>query len=58
MDNKAQGSFEYIMLVAGVILLVALTYQIIRGGAIIGGEQQLNHSYNNWANATNTSGYV
>ncbi|MBI5224412.1 class III signal peptide-containing protein [Candidatus Micrarchaeota archaeon] len=58
MDQKGQGSFEYILMVGGVLLLVAVTIVMLRGGVINSGKDSVNSSYVNYANATNTSGYV
>ncbi|HLC47648.1 MAG TPA: class III signal peptide-containing protein [Candidatus Norongarragalinales archaeon] len=58
MDEKAQTSFEYILLLAGILLVSAMVYLVLRTGAVAGGEQQVNTSYYNYKNATNTSGYV
>ncbi|MEK6953671.1 MAG: class III signal peptide-containing protein [Candidatus Micrarchaeota archaeon] len=58
MDEKAQTSFEYILLLAGILSVIALVYLLLRTGPIQGGKDQVNASYTNYQNATNTSGYV
>ncbi len=58
MDEKAQGSFEYILMLGGVLLLVSIVYVIIRSDVLEGGKHTVNQSYNQWENATNTSGYL
>jgi uncharacterized protein (UPF0333 family) len=58
MDEKAQTSFEYILLLAGVLSVIALVYVLLRSGPIQGGKDQVNASYVNYQNATNTSSYI
>ncbi|MFH1257595.1 MAG: class III signal peptide-containing protein [Candidatus Micrarchaeota archaeon] len=58
MDEKAQGTFEYILLVGAAIMLVAIAYMMLKTSALEGGKEQVNQSYNDYLNATNTSGYI
>ncbi|MFH0971205.1 MAG: class III signal peptide-containing protein [Candidatus Micrarchaeota archaeon] len=58
MDEKGQTSFEYIMLLGGVLMLGAIAYFMLRTNVIAGGEQGVNQSYNQYANATNNSDYI
>lgn len=58
MDEKAQTSFEYLLLLAGILSVIIAVTMLIRGNVIPGGEQQINSSYTNYLNATNTSGMV
>ena len=58
MDEKGQGSFEYILLVAGVLSVVAIAYYMMRSGPVQGGKDMVNKSYLDYQNATNTSGYI
>ncbi|MEK6843515.1 MAG: class III signal peptide-containing protein [Candidatus Micrarchaeota archaeon] len=58
MDQKGQGSFEYILMVGGVLLLVTIVIVMLRGGVLKGGEGDINTSYNNYQNATNITAYV
>lgn len=56
MDDRAQGAFEYILLLAGVLLIVVFVIIILRNTIMTGTVRtQLNASINTWANLTNAS---
>jgi hypothetical protein len=58
MDEKGQTTIEYIMLLAGILMLTVVVFVILRENAIGGARTDLNRSMVNYNNATNTSGYV
>ncbi len=58
MDERAQTSFEYILLLAGVILGIAIVYMMLRQGPLTFGESEVNRTIIDYNNATNISDYV
>ena len=55
MDEKAQGAFEYILLLAGVLLIVVLAIIILRGSVLNQGNQQIVSNMNQSLYRTNAS---
>jgi hypothetical protein len=56
LDDRAQGAFEYILLLAGVLLIVVLVIIILRNTVLTGTVgTQINSTLNTWANLTNVS---
>jgi hypothetical protein len=41
MNRKGQGAFEYVLLLAGVLLIVVLAIVLLRGGLGGAGDQQV-----------------
>ncbi|MFH0836450.1 MAG: class III signal peptide-containing protein [Candidatus Micrarchaeota archaeon] len=54
MKNKGQGAFEYVLLLAGVLLIVVLAVVLLRGGLGGAGDQQI--QYNMCKNELASSG--
>ena len=48
VDDRGQGAFEYIMLVAGVLLVVVLAIVVLRTNVLPGAGAQLGASVNEW----------
>jgi len=56
LDDRGQGAFEYILLLAGVLLIVVLVIIILRNTILTGTvNEQINESLNRWVNLTNAS---
>ncbi|MFH1106450.1 MAG: class III signal peptide-containing protein [Candidatus Micrarchaeota archaeon] len=55
MENRAQGSMEYIMLLGGILLIVVLSIVILRGNVFGGASHIVNQNYETWSNLTNLS---
>jgi len=56
LDERAQGAFEYILLLAGVLLIVVLVIIILRNTILTGTvSTQINESLKRWVNLTNAS---
>ena len=55
MDEKAQGAFEYILLLAGVLLIVVLAIIILRGSVLNQGNQQIVSNINQTLYRSNAS---
>ncbi len=47
-EEKAQGAFEYIMLVAGVLLVVVLAIVVLRSSVLPGAGAQLGQGVSEW----------
>lgn len=52
LDNRAQGAFEYILLLAGVLLLAVFITIILRSSVLPSSSTQLNTSIGAWQNST------
>ena len=50
MDDDAQGAFEYILLLAGVLLIVVIAIVILRNSVLPSANEQLNQSTGNYRN--------
>ena len=57
MDRKAQGAFEYILLLAGVLLIVILVIVILRSGILGAANNQISKNVNVWKGLTNCTQY-
>ena len=55
MEKKAQGSLEYILLLAGVLLIVVLVILILRGNIFNSAKNNIDYNYNVYDSLTNTS---
>ncbi|MBU1196902.1 class III signal peptide-containing protein [Candidatus Micrarchaeota archaeon] len=51
-DRKAQGAFEYILLLAGVLLIVVLAIIILRGSVLGSANNQITTGVETWKNNT------
>jgi len=58
MDKKAQGAFEYILLLAGVLLIVILVIVILRSGILSQANQQIRENVNVFRGLTNCTGPI
>jgi len=52
MPSRGQGAFEYILLLAGVLLVVVLAIVILRGGVLSTANNQIGASLNTYASAS------
>ncbi|MBI3588495.1 hypothetical protein HY995_05315 [Candidatus Micrarchaeota archaeon] len=61
MEEKSQGAFEYVLLLAGILLVVVMAIVILRSSVITGAQEQVNSSVGAYRNATalncDASGY-
>jgi len=48
MSNRGQGAFEYILLLAGILLIVILAIVILRGGVLSAANNQISGSLNTY----------
>ncbi len=55
MEQKAQGAFEYLLLLGGVLLIAVLVVLILRGGVFSQAKHTIDVNTNAWVNLTNTS---
>ncbi|MFH1200106.1 MAG: class III signal peptide-containing protein [Candidatus Micrarchaeota archaeon] len=55
MENRSQGSLEYIMLLGGILLIVTLSIVIIRGGVLPQAQHTIDTNYHDYVTITNTS---
>lgn len=55
MKFRAQGAFEYILLLAGILLVVILAIVILRGGVLSAANNQITGSLGVFSNLTNAS---
>lgn len=52
MDNRAQGAFEYVLLLAGVILVAVIAILILRGNVLPSVNNQINSNLQGFNNVT------
>lgn len=59
MDNRGQGAFEYILLLAGILLIVILVIVILRSSVLSQANAQITSNVNTFTSLTNctTIGY-
>ncbi len=50
MDDAAQGALEYLLILAGVIMLAVIAIIIVRGQAMPAISRQINQSEGNFTN--------
>lgn len=50
-DERAQGAFEYILLLAGVLLVVTIAIVILNKNVLPAASSQLNESLSDWRGA-------
>ncbi len=55
MERKAQGSLEYLLLLAGVLLVVVLAVIVIRTGVLEKARQIIDDNFRGYLGATNAS---
>ncbi len=55
MDERGQGSFEYILLLAGVLLIVVLIIIMLHNISLAQAGAQINNTLSVWAKQTNAS---
>lgn len=55
MDDKGQGAFEYVLLIAGVLLIVILVVLILRGNVLGSATQQIEYGVGNYSDVVNYS---
>ncbi|MEW5955573.1 MAG: class III signal peptide-containing protein [Candidatus Micrarchaeota archaeon] len=55
MDEKAQGAFEYILLLAAVLLIVVLSILILKGDVLRPSQETVRENVGAFSNATNCS---
>ena len=53
MNNRAQGAFEYVLLLAGVILVAVIAILILRGNVLPSINNQINNNLAGFQNSTN-----
>jgi uncharacterized protein (UPF0333 family) len=53
MDNKAQGAFEYVLLLAGILLIVILVIVILRSSVLNQANAQIRQNTNTIQQLTN-----
>ena len=51
-DNRAQGAFEYVLLLAGVILVTVIAILILRGSVLPSVNRQINNNIAGFQNTT------
>jgi len=55
MDEKAQGAFEYLLLLAAVLLIVVLTILILKGDVLRPSQETVTENMGAYSNFTNCS---
>jgi len=55
MDEKAQGSLEYILLVAAVLLIVVVVIVVMKVNVLAPGQETVRQNTGEYRNATNCS---
>ena len=48
MDDRAQGAFEYVLLLAGIMLVAVLVIVLLKSAVLPSTNEQLNQSIGNW----------
>lgn len=48
MDDRAQGAFEYVLLLAGIMLVAVLVIVLLKSAVLPATNEQLNQSVGNW----------
>ncbi len=48
MDDRAQGAFEYVLLLAGIMLVAVLVIVLLKTSVLPSANEQLNQSIGNW----------
>lgn len=48
VDDRAQGAFEYVLLLAGILLVSVLVIVLLKSSVIPATNEQLNQSIGNW----------
>ena len=48
MDDRAQGAFEYVLLLAGIMLVAVLVIALLKSSVLPSTNEQLNQSVGNW----------
>lgn len=48
MDDRAQGAFEYVLLLAGIMLVAVLVIVLLKSSILPSTNEQLNQSVGNW----------
>ncbi len=47
-DERAQGAFEYVLLLAGIMLVAVLVIVVLKSAVLPSTNEQLNQSIGNW----------
>ncbi|MBI5636152.1 class III signal peptide-containing protein [Candidatus Micrarchaeota archaeon] len=55
MDDRGQGAFEYVLLIAGVLLIVILVVLILRGNVLGSAKTQIDYGIGNYTNVVDYS---
>lgn len=61
VDDRGQGAFEYVLLLAGILLVAVLVIVLLKSTVLPSANEQLNQSIGNWRqivklNCTGTNG--
>lgn len=57
MEERAQGAFEYVLLLAGILLVAVIAILILRGNIFPSANNQIQQNINSFKNITNATNY-
>ncbi len=55
MEERAQGAFEYVLLLAGILLVAVIAILILRGSVFPSANGQIQSNINSYINRTNAT---
>lgn len=56
MDNKAQGAFEYILMLGGILLVVVIVILIVKSNVLAPATNTVEQTTNQYVSSTNCTG--